>query len=142
MMTHGMSQAPEYRVWAGMISRCENHNSTGFKNYGGRGIRVCPQWRESFAVFLSDIGPRPSAKHSIDRFPDNDGDYKPSNCRWATSAQQAANKRWKLKLFEQEERLILMCVKCGDTWVKQRRKPLPLRCANIECRSKLWKGTV
>ena len=80
---------PEYSVWVSMRSRCQTSNPY----YGGRGIVVCERWRNSFADFLADMGPRPSAAHSIDRYPNNDGNYEPGNCRWATKNQQARNTR-------------------------------------------------
>ena len=67
---------PEYPVWSGMITRCENPNVKIFPYYGGRGIKVCPRWRASFLDFLSDMGVRPSSKHSLDRFPNREGDYE------------------------------------------------------------------
>lgn len=76
--------SPEYRAWVGMHARCYNRNVKNYKKYGGRGIKVCERW-DDFAAFLADMGPRPSARHSIDRFPDNDGDYESDNCRWATA---------------------------------------------------------
>jgi len=89
---HGGRQTPEYRTWRHMAQRCENPNTRGFKNYGGRGITVCVRWRRSFANFLADMGPRPSPFHSIDRI-NNDGNYTPKNCRWATKSQQRRNQR-------------------------------------------------
>lgn len=88
---HG-ARAPEYGIWTGIIKRCENKNSQDFPEYGGRGIVMCKRWRKSFPVFLADMGPRPSRKHSIDRINTN-GNYTPSNCRWATPKQQANNQR-------------------------------------------------
>jgi hypothetical protein len=84
--------SPEYRVWCGMKQRCFNPNDTSYRNYGGRGITVCDQWRCSFDVFLADMGRRPGVHYSIDRI-DNDGNYEPGNCRWVLPFQQAENKR-------------------------------------------------
>ncbi len=89
---HGQSRTPEYQVWLSMVRRCEEIGRRDYARYGGRGIRVCPRWRESFPVFLSDLGARPSPTHSIDRI-DPDGNYEPSNVRWATDAEQRRNKR-------------------------------------------------
>lgn len=83
----------EYMAWVAINARCSNPNLAQYDDYGGRGIRVCDRWRESFENFLEDIGPSPSTKHSVDRFPDRDGDYEPGNCRWATSKEQNRNKR-------------------------------------------------
>ena len=83
----------EYRVWRKMIERCEDARNKDFADYGGRGIAVCRRWRDSFELFYADMGPRPSAQHSIDRFPNNDGNYEPGNCRWATLREQGRNKR-------------------------------------------------
>jgi hypothetical protein len=89
--THGMTNSPEYKSWEGMIQRCTNPKATKYENYGGRGIAVCKHW-EKFENFYADMGPRP-AGHSLDRYPDNDGNYEPSNCRWASREQQEQNKR-------------------------------------------------
>jgi hypothetical protein len=75
-----------------MITRCTNPSSQDRPLYAGRGITVCKRWRESFENFLADMGRRPSLRHSIDRT-DNDGNYEPGNCRWATASQQRLNQR-------------------------------------------------
>jgi hypothetical protein len=90
--TRGYTKTAEYRVWSQMIERCTNPNAENYARYGGRGIKVFARWRTSYADFLADMGRRPSAKHSIDRI-DNDGNYRPGNCHWATGVEQAANKR-------------------------------------------------
>lgn len=94
--THGHTmdrkQTTEYITWATMIKRCENPNGRGFYYYGRRGVKVCERWRTSFEAFLFDMGKKPSPKHSIDRI-NNDGNYEPGNCRWATKSQQMKNRR-------------------------------------------------
>ena len=89
---HGQSRTPEYRAWRGMKARCTNPNGHKFKDYGGRGIAICERWQHSFEGFLADMGPRPSSEHSLDRI-DNNGNYEPGNCRWATRLQQMQNQR-------------------------------------------------
>ena len=84
------SSTPEYRTWRAMRERCRNPNNKHFKNYGGRGIKVCKRW-DDFRNFLADMGPRPET-YSIERI-DNDGNYKPSNCKWIPLLDQSKNRR-------------------------------------------------
>jgi hypothetical protein len=85
-------RSAERLAWTNMKRRCTNQKSPRFKDWGGRGITVCDRWAKSFEAFLLDVGPRPSAMHSIDRI-ENDKNYEPGNVRWATKSQQIANRR-------------------------------------------------
>lgn len=86
---------PLYNIHNGMLKRCYNPNAVNFRHYGGRGISVCARWRgpNGYKNFAADMGLRPSLKHTIDRYPNNNGNYTPSNCRWATANQQLKNRR-------------------------------------------------
>ena len=110
---HGHSTYPnggratkEYQAWSNMLRRCYSQTNKHFADYGGRGIAVCDDWQRSFEAFLRDVGPAPSPRHSIDRI-DNNADYSPPNCRWASPQEQARNKRNSVTLdFRGETRLM------------------------------------
>jgi len=91
--THGFSHSgnSEYLAWKGMHARCTNANRPDYKNYGGRGISVCARWSD-FLNFLQDMGPKPTARHSLER-KNNSVGYSPDNCVWATRSEQARNRR-------------------------------------------------
>lgn len=87
----GYSRTTEYVIWRRMRLRCNDPKDAKYPWYGAKGVTVCDRW-SSFENFLSDMGPRPSLGHSIDRFPDKTGNYEPNNCRWATLIEQANNR--------------------------------------------------
>lgn len=100
--SHGRRYTSEYRAWCGMKVRCGYQGGKDYKKYGGRGITVCERWK-AFENFYADMGPRPSSRHTLDR-EDNDGNYEPGNCRWATPSVQCGNRRngrrWVIKRKE------------------------------------------
>lgn len=107
--SHGQSflngrPTAEYRAWCNMKDRCSRPSAANYARYGGRGISVCEAWAASFEVFLAEMGQRPSPSHSLDRI-NNDGNYEPGNCRWATIAEQQRN-RSRVRLIPHQGRLI------------------------------------
>jgi hypothetical protein len=111
---HGERFTPEYEAWAQMNSRCSNPNHRQWHRYGGRGIKVCDEWKDDFLAFLAHAGKRPSPEHSIDRI-DNDGDYRPGNVRWATRKEQCRNKGNNTWInYKGERRLVIdVCEELG-----------------------------
>lgn len=102
---HGGSYLPEYTAWISMRRRCYDVKNASYASYGGRGIKVCEEWDNSFERFFLDVGPRPKKGMSLDRVNVN-GDYKPGNVRWATPKAQSANRRNNRVFFINEERMI------------------------------------
>ncbi len=109
---HGLTRTPEHNTWMRMKGRCFNPNSQDYKHYGGRGITVCEQWRTSFATFFADMGLKPFPKAEIERL-DNNGDYTPQNCVWATRTQQMRNTRRSVLLTYNGE------IKTISQWAKE-----------------------
>jgi hypothetical protein len=102
-----MSRSAEYKVWQGIIDRCQNPKNISFARYGGRGINVCHQWQESFAQFFADVGKRPGSDFELDRI-DNHGDYEPENVQWLEKHEHM-RKHGKGPKNEQAEVVDLVC---------------------------------
>lgn len=126
-----LNSIPEYSVYYNIKTRCYNSNRRGWHNYGGRGIKVCDRWLESFHNFYEDMGSRPSPKHSIDRV-DPNGNYEPDNCRWATSKEQMETKRIPLQLI---------CTNCGCEDRGKMRRGLCHACNEYERRNSVSRPT-
>lgn len=105
--THGESKTnnSEYRCWSTMKTRCINPNLDSYPNYGGRGIKVCDEWLNSFETFLKDMGRKPSKSHSIDRI-DVNGSYCKENCKWSTAVEQNNNKTSNIKVIDTKTGII------------------------------------
>ena len=104
--THGQTCTAEYGCWQGMKDRCLNPKNPKFHYYGGKGVTFAPAW-EDYAQFLADVGPRPSRKHSLDRWPNRDGNYEPGNVRWGTPRQQTENRNCNVFVLLDGEELCL-----------------------------------
>lgn len=114
---HGRRHTTEYRIWENMKARCANPRNRNYRKYGARGIVVCERWRNDFAAFFADMGPRPSGDHSIDRI-DPNGNYEPSNCRWATQVEQNRNRRDNVTIEARGQ------TKCMAAWAEEAGMPL------------------
>jgi hypothetical protein len=108
---HGMTGTKDYKAYQCMLSRCYNPNDKNYHNYGGRGISVCQRWRDSSKAFFDDMGPRPYG-YELERV-DNDGNYEPSNCIWATHYDQVRNRRTNDKYLYKGEMICLKDI-CTD----------------------------
>lgn len=110
-ITHGKTRTPEHKIWVEMRQRCNNPNSQSYDRYGGRGIKVCSAWEDSFQAFIADMGAR-SAGQSLDRI-DNDKGYGPGNCRWASRTEQQRNTSRNIMLSYNG------VTQCVSAWAKQ-----------------------
>jgi len=125
LLKHGYRGTPTYLSWQNAKARCFNPRNKSYADYGGRGITMCREWLESFEAFLADMGERPDGM-SIDRI-DNDGNYEPGNCRWASKGQQNANVRGRTRIefegqfYSIKEFAALMGVEFGSLWYRVRK---------------------
>ena len=114
---HGMSKIPEHNIWRKMKDRCHNENDISYSRYGGRGISVCKQWRNSYTIFFADMGPRPFPKAQIDR-KNNYLGYFSENCHWTTRTENNRNKR-NNKLTIQKANEIRKRYKAGNIYQRE-----------------------
>lgn len=136
---HGKSGTPEYRSYTNMLARCYSLKYRDHKYYAGRGITVCERWRDSIAAFITDMGPRPSPQHTLDRI-DNDGNYTPDNCRWATPTEQSRN-RQNTKLSAGLVRELRAWVASGGNLAKWARdKGINISTATNAAAGRKWKN--
>lgn len=108
--THGEShKTTEYNSWIKMKERYFDKNNPAYHDYGGRGITICKRWLgvNGYSNFLKDMGRKPTSKHTLDKYPNNNGNYKPSNCRWATAAQQSRNTRQNVWIEYKGRKMVL-----------------------------------
>lgn len=110
---HGMKDTPTYRSWQAMLTRCTNHRDANYASYGARGITVCDRWRD-FVLFFADMGERQPGT-SLDRFPNQAGNYEPGNCRWATQLEQIRNSRT-VRITCDQARVILARAAAGEKY--------------------------
>lgn len=122
------SAMPEYAVWSQMRQRCANPNHHKYPRYGARGIQVCDRWVKSFANFIADVGPRPSTEYSLDRI-DNDGNYEPSNCRWATRSEQGLNRHTSFGNRGLSSTIEFTCEVCGAAASRNRKYKTASTCS-------------
>ena len=111
-LIHGEYKSTEFKTWIGILSRCENKNNKDYIHYGGRGIKICDKWRNSFQEFLNDMGRKPFKNYSIER-KDYNGDYCPENCCWANTLTQVRNSRRNLFIDYNGE------IKCLSAWAEE-----------------------
>jgi hypothetical protein len=120
----GQTKHPLYATWLGMRDRCQREKCQHYGRYGALGVTVCERWDKSFEAFVEDVGERPPGK-TLDRFPDPSGNYEPGNVRWATAAEQRANRRkvkrvspYRNRSFRDSNRKMDIPLPEGDKWVR------------------------
>lgn len=144
--SHPRDSWPEYNIWVQMKQRCYNHKSNRYYKYGARGIKVCDRWRNSFENFIADMGRRPKGMYGIER-KNNDGNYEPDNCCWATRAEQAINKtnNVMIEIDGQSKPLSVWCREYGKNygtvWSRLKLGYTPLEALTASRHSKRRRNT-
>ena len=137
---HSLSNHPLYNIWMGMNYRCYNEKSHNYKYYGGRGIQVCEEWRNDLKAFIKwgQKNERPSLEYTLDRI-DNNGDYSPDNCRWATASQQSRNKRTNVLTEETARMVRTLHAELGNQREVGRRLGIDYRNVHFVIKGNTWK---